>query len=309
MTIRRRHDIWDLAVIGGGIAGLTAAWHAMRRGLSTALFETIPGCGGQVATVESIDDWPSVAPVSGVELAAGLAGALSHEVVDRHHESVTHVSLEDGLMRVASESHRLRARRVIAASGARLRALGVDGEERLRGKGVSQCAHCDGAFFRGQDVVVAGGGDAALQEALVLAEACRSVVIVARSRLKARASFIERAASKPNVRFIWNTEVARIAGDEGVDAVELRDTHSGSTSMLSCAGVFPFVGVVPSADYLPSSVRRDASGHVVTDASCRSAEPSIFAIGALRSGYGGDLVNAAADAQLAVRAVARDLQK
>ena len=182
MTLRRRRDVWDVAIVGGGIAGLTAAWHAMRRGLAVCLFEPQPGYGGQVATVNSLDDWPATGPVSGVELAASLAARLSPEVVDLHSEAVLAVQSEDALLRVTSVSRAIRARRVIAASGARLRTLAVPGEEDLRGKGVSQCAHCDGGFFRGEDVAVVGGGDAALQEALVLAELCRSVTIVARSR-------------------------------------------------------------------------------------------------------------------------------
>src|SRR5690606_23415658 len=139
-----------------------------RRGLATALFEPAPGYGGQVATVNVLDDWPATAPVSGVELAASLANALDDEVVEKMREAVTAVRADGELLRVESAAHSVRARTVIAASGAALKALGVPGEEALRGRGVSQCAHCDGGFFRDQDAVVVGGGDSALQEALVL---------------------------------------------------------------------------------------------------------------------------------------------
>ena len=307
MTLRRRREIWDLAIVGGGIAGLTAAWHAMRRGLAVCLFEPQPGYGGQVATVNSIDDWPATGPVSGVELAAALAAQLSPEVVDLHNESVLAVRPEDGLVRVASMSHSIRARRVIAASGARLRSLDVPGEAALRGKGVSQCAHCDGGFFRDQDVVVVGGGDAALQEALVLAELCRSVTIVARSRLKARAGYVERAASRTNVRFVWDCEVDAVLGDGGVSGVRLRNVRTGSRTELPCAGVFPFIGVIPDASYLPKEVRRDSAGSIVTDAELRSSLSGVFAIGALRAGYGGDLISAAGEGAVAVAVAAREL--
>jgi thioredoxin reductase (NADPH) len=307
VTLRRRHDIWDIAIIGGGMAGLTAAWHAMRRGMAPCLFEPQPGFGGQVATLNHVDDWPATGPVSGVELAAGLAANLSHEVVEIHHEPVLKVEREGALLRVASASTSLRARCVIAASGGSLRGLGVEGEDRLRGKGVSQCADCDGGFFRNQDVVVVGGGDAALQEALILAETSATVTIVARSRLKARSAYVERAAGKPNVRFAWDSAVDAIHGTDGVTGVRLRNVLTGATSDIPCSGVFPFIGVEPQTAYLPAAVKRDAAGCVVTDAQLRTTLPGVFAIGAVRAGYGGDLVCAAGDAALAVAVAARDL--
>jgi thioredoxin reductase (NADPH) len=307
MTLRRRRDVWDVVVIGGGIAGLTAAWHAMRRGLAAALFESAPGYGGQVATVNRLDDWPATGPVSGVELAASLANALDGEVVEAIHEAVSAVRSEGELLRVESASHSLRSRRVIAASGAALRSLGVPGEEALRGKGVSQCAHCDGGFFRDQDVLVVGGGDSALQEALVLAELCRSVAIVARSRLKARAAYVERAASKTNIVFMWDSEVTAVLGEAGVTSVRVRHVGTGAQTEYPCSGVFPFVGVAVDSSYLPLQVKLDAAGLVVTDGDMRTSQPGLFAIGALRSGYGGDLVSAAGEAALAAKAVARDL--
>lgn len=307
MTLRRRHDIWDVAIVGGGIAGLTAAWHAMRRGMAPCLFEPQPGYGGQVATVNHLDDWPATGPVSGVELAASLAASLSHEIVEAYNEPVLKVERDAGLLRVSSSSHSVRARRVIAASGARLRTLGVPGEEQLRGRGVSQCADCDGGFFRNQDVVVVGGGDAALQEALVLAETCASVTVVARSRLKARSAYVERAAGKPNVRFLWDSTVDAILGTDGVTGVRLRNVHTGERRELACSGVFPFVGVTPHTAYLPDDVGRDADGRLVTDAELRTSVNGVFAVGAVRAGYGGDLVSAAGESALAVAVAAREL--
>ncbi len=307
MSLRRRRDIWDVAIIGGGIAGLTAAWHATRRGLAPCLFEPQPGYGGQVATVNTIDDWPATGPVSGVELAASLAAGLSHEIVEMVNEPVSKVQPEGGLLRVSSASHSIRARKVIVASGARLRTLGVPGEEELRGKGVSQCAHCDGGFFRNQDVVVVGGGDAALQEALVLAEGCGSVTIVARSRLRARSAYVERAASKPNIRFVWDSTIDAVSGTAGVTGVRLRNVKTGATSELACSGVFPFIGVTPDTSFLSAKVRRDASGCLVTDAEMRSSLAGVFAVGAVRAGYGGDLVSASGEAALAIAVAANEL--
>ena len=305
MALRRRRDIWDLIVVGGGIAGLTAAWHGSRRGLSVALFEAQPACGGQVATVNTLDDWPSTAEVSGVELAASLAERIGIEGVGLYYESVSAIVKAGDLWQVTGEKSTLRGKRVIAASGARLSALAVPGEEELRGQGVSQCAHCDGGFFKGQDVAVIGGGDAALQEAIVLTEMCRTVHIIVRSGLRARRSYADRAASKTNVKFIWDTEVdAVVGGKGGVTGLKLRNRKDGTTSDLACAGVFPFVGVEPNNAFLPASIKRDAAGRVVTDASFRSSDPGLYAIGALRAGYGGDLVSAAGEAAVAAALVA-----
>ena len=294
-------------MVGGGIAGLTAAWYAARRGLATALFESQPNCGGQVATVNVLDDWPSAGESSGVELAAALVDKLRGQGVEVSYQPVRALVPGKGLLRVEIGGRALRTRRVIVATGARLRTLGVPQEEALRGKGVSQCAHCDGYFFRGHDVVVVGGGDAALQEALVLASGCRAVTIVARSRLRAKSGYVERAAGATNVRFVWDSVVDAVLGDTTVSGVRLRNVKSGAITELACAGVFPFIGVVPNSGFLPPSVRCDASRRVLTDASLRTSEPAVFAIGAVRAGYTGELVNAAGEAAAAVAAIAGEL--
>ncbi len=307
MSVRRRRDIWDVVVVGGGIAGLTAAWYAARRGLATALFESQPSCGGQIATVNVLDDWPSLGETSGVELAAALVDKLHGQAVEVSYQPVQRLVTGNALLRVETEGHALRARRVIVASGARLRTLGLPQEEALRGKGVSQCAHCDGHFFRGQDVVVVGGGDAALQEALVLASGCRTVTVVARSRLRAKQGYVERAAGATNIRFVWDTVVDAVLGDGTVSGVRLRNVKSAALTELACAGVFPFIGVVPNSAFLPPSVRRDETGRVLTDEHLRTSEPSVFAIGAVRAGYAGELVNAAGEAAAAAATIAGEL--
>ena len=306
MVQRRRRDIWDVVVVGGGIAGLTAAWQAARRGLSVALLEAQGLYGGEVATVNALDDWPASGTASGVELATALVEKLHAESVELIAEPATGVATEGDKLLVASAERTLRARRVIAASGAALRPLGVPGEEKLRGKGVSQCAHCDGGFYREQDVAVVGSGDAALQEALVLAETCRTIMIVVRGGLHARRGHVERAAGKTNIRFVWDTSVEAVLGDAAVTGLRVRDKQGKSTT-LACSGVFPFVGVAPATAWLPDTVRRDDHARVLTDDSFRSSEAAIFAVGALRAGYAGDLTNAAGEAAAAVRTIAAEL--
>ena len=307
MSLRRRRDIWDVVVVGGGIGGLTAAWYTARRGLPTALLESEAVLGGQVATVNTIDDWPATGDVSGVELASALRVKLENNAVELNNEAAIEITRSQELLVVKTEKRMLRTRRVIAAAGARLRPLDVPGADALRGKGVSQCAHCDGYFFKGQEVIVVGGGDSALQEALVLAPLCRTVAIVVRSRLRAKQVYVDRAAGAANVKFIWDSEVDAVLGNGTVSGVRLRKIKTGERSEISCAGVFPFIGVEPNTDFLPTSIRRDDSGRIVTDERMRTAEPSIFAIGALRSGFSGELTGAMGEASIAAATAATDL--
>ena len=311
MSLRRRRDIWDVVVVGGGIGGLTAAWYTARRGLPTAVLEAQGLLGGQVATVNTLDDWPATGEVSGVELAAAMSEKLRNNAVEIKHEAAIEVkrSGDTGLLLVRTEGETLRARRVIAASGARLRALDVADADAFIGKGISQCAHCDGYFFKGQDVVVVGGGDSALQEALVLAPLARTVTIVVRSRLRAKQAYVERAASAANVRWVWDSEVDAVVGNGALACVRLRNVKTGAASEVACAGLFPFIGVEPNTGFLPSSIRRDETGRVLTDDRMRTAEPAIFAIGAVRSGFSGELTGAAGEAAIAAAAVAADLTR
>lgn len=297
----------DLVVIGGGIAGLTAAVQAARRGLSVALLERDLAFGGQVATVNALDDWPALGVTSGVELAAALAQQARDLGARMIIESVRTLTFNALHVTVETNSASIPARRVLIATGARLRSLGVPGEEQFRGKGVSQCAHCDGPLFRNEDVVVVGGGDAALQEALVLAQHCRSVTIVARSALRARQAYVDRAAGLDNIQFAWESAVTAILGRETVTGVRVDTVGTANATDIACSGVFPFVGVTPNTACLPATIDRDAHDAVKTDADYRTAVPGVFAVGAVRSGYRGDLISAAGEAASAVAVIAREL--
>jgi thioredoxin reductase (NADPH) len=292
---------FDIAVIGGGITGLTAAHHAALAGVSVAHFIADGMPGGLVMNVGALDGWPAAGPVGGAELAAALLGRneeLGVSLVPSRIDKIEGKTLSgpDGTWR---------AKQVIVATGASLRTLDAPGAERLAGRGVSQCAWCDGGLYRDADVVVAGGGDAALSEAIHLAEFARSVTIVTRGEMfRARRSYVSRVADDERFRLRWASEVVEVLGDKGVEGIRLRDNEAGSEDVVTCNGLFVFVGLAPNAGLLSADVARDERGFVVTDAHFETASPGVFAVGAVRSGYGGRLTQAVAEATTAAELAA-----
>jgi thioredoxin reductase (NADPH) len=295
---------FDLVVIGEGIAGLCAARCAARTGMRVATFEANL-FGGLVINVTELEGYPEGRIVSGAELASELVQENAELGVASVQEAVEAVAPADGGFEVVTAATRYRARRVIAASGARLKKLGVPGEAEFAGRGVSQCADCDGPMFQGEEVVVVGGGDSALQEALVLARYCGRVHLVHRGeRLRARAHYVERASASPKISILWNTAVEAILGTKMVEKVRLRDLRAGRAHELACAGVFAYVGLEPNAACLPPAVARDTRGFIVTDGTLLTSVPGLWAVGALRSGYSGRLSDAVAEAERAAQAAA-----
>ena len=301
--VRRRHGRYEILVIGGGMTGLTAAHHAARCGHSTALIEAQPLFGGQIANVEHIDGYPAAGEPSGMALAVDLVERCRSLGVAIIEASVDALTVEAGVHIVRAGAERHRAKAVVVASGARLKQLGVPGEGSLLGRGVSQCASCDGPLFRDDEVAVIGGGDAAAQEALILAGFCSKVYIVSRSALRAKPEYVNRLSRLDNVEFVWGCMVDEVLGTGGVEGVRLRDIESGSVRELACKGVFPFIGSSPNSEFLPPAVRRE-EGYVVTDAGFATSLPGIFAAGGVRRGYGGHVAEAVGEAVSAASAAA-----
>ena len=303
----RRRGRYDILVIGGGVTGLTAAHHAARRGNATALIEAELLFGGQIANVEQLDGYPAAGDLSGIDLAVDLVEQCRSLGVAIIQAPVEALSVEDGghVALVGGERHRTRA--VVVASGARLRRLEVPGERALLDKGVSQCASCDGPLFRGQDVAVIGGGDAAMQEALVLAGLCRSVYIVSRSPLRAKADYVNRLSRLENVEFVWGCVVDEVLGSGEVEGVRLRSLRDGSVRELACKAVFPFIGATPNSEFLPPELERE-DGYVLTDAAFATSLAGVFAAGAVRRGYGGHVAEAVGEAVSAASAAAAYLR-
>ena len=292
---------YDVLVIGGGLAGLTAARLAAERGLSVAALDEGGHMGGLVMNVGRIDGIPDADGASGVELAATALEALVEHGVEIIPESATGIAFDGDGKTVITESGRHVARTLVLASGARLRALDVPGEAALFGRGVSQCADCDASFFTGQHVVVVGGGDSALQEALHLTDYAESITVVTRGdALRAKEDYVAQATANPKFAFRLSTRVQKILGGDTVEGVRICPSGGGAAEDIACSGVFVFIGLEPNVGYLPDAIARDAAGHVVTDAAYRTSVPGVYAVGAVRAGYSGQLASAVEEAAAAV---------
>ena len=285
----------DLVVVGAGVAGLTAAMFAGRYGLEVMVVDQI-GVGGQIINAERIENFPGFPnPLGGHEL-----GPLLHEQAEAAGADFmldTVEAIEAGtrhIVRGAGES--LRARAVIIAAGSALRSLGIAGEEKLIGRGVSHCAACDGAFFKEQEVCVVGGGDSALDEALLLtAHAARVTIFHRGEHLDAQKKLQDEVTSNGKIAITLNTTVEEIVGDDAVTGVRLRDLKTGGTRLQAVKGVFVYVGLSPNTAFLRGVLALDAAGHIVTDVNMHTSVAGIFAAGDIRQHSVAQLAAAAGD--------------
>jgi thioredoxin reductase (NADPH) len=268
------------------------------------LFESSGLYGGLVGTVEEVDGLPVPGKFSGQDLAIHLLQDARKAGVQVVETGVAAVELGHRIKLIDQENKTHYPEAIIIASGASLRKLGVPREEEFIGRGVSRCATCDGPFFRGQDVVVVGGGDAASQEALVLARTSRRVIMVCRSPLKAKRDYIDKLDARENVTFVWDSEVSAISGHDGVSGVRLRNVKDGTSSEVECMGLFPFIGATPNTGFVPASLLT-ATGHIETRSGFATSDPRVFAVGAVRTEYGGLVVEAMAEGVGAAKGVSR----
>ena len=298
-------DGYDIVVAGGGVAGLTAGLTAARLGRSTlVLAGTVPG--GLLLTIDRIDGFPGFPEgIAGYELCPSLqeqAGAVGAEVAALELERLEQAN---GSWRIATAEGGVEARAVIAATGARFRQLGVPGEERLQGHGISTCASCDGPLLGGKIAAVVGGGDSALQEALTLADLTERVVVLHRGEeLDGQASYRRRVADRAEIEVRLGVAVEEILGAEHVEGVRVRELATGSVAELEVAAVFPFVGLRPNAERFEALVELEAGGAVRTDAALRASADGVFAAGVVRSGAAGRAAAAAGEG--AAAAIAAD---
>jgi thioredoxin reductase (NADPH) len=288
----------DLIVIGGGLAGLTAAAEAARLGLSCTAF-TGPAPGGLLLSIDSVQGLPEHPEgIPGYDLCPMAQEAGMDAGAEFVADDASALQADGDGWLVTSPAATVRARAVVLAPGSRLRTLGVPGEERLEGKGVSHCANCDGPLLRGRPVAVVGGGDAACQEALALAPHASAVHLLVRgSALRAREAWQQRVRAEPKIQIHFNTRVTEIEGGQAVEAVKLQDGHR-----LGVDAVFIYAGLVPNTEWLNGAVPLAADGRISADAGLRSGAPNLFVAGSARSGHSGQAADAVADGLAAAQA-------
>lgn len=298
----------DLIIIGGGPAGLAAGIYAARDGLDCVLLE---GCapGGQVANTAEVANYPGFpGTVSGFELAEKMreqAVAFGLKIVDAAARGLA----RDGeRLRVECAGGPRAARTVIVATGAAHRRLGVPGEDRLAGRGVSYCGTCDGPLFRGMRVVVAGGGDTAVEEAVFIARFASGVTVVhRRDRLRANPGLQRRAFAEKKIDFRWGAVIREIRGVDRVSGVLVEDAGGGGAREIPCEGVFIFIGSTPSASFLKGALALDEDGFVAVDISMATSVPGVFAAGDVRRGSARQIASAVGDGVTALLGAERVL--
>ena len=299
---------YDVAIVGAGVAGLTAAMYAGRHGLRTVVIERLMP-GNQIINVEKIEDFPGfVEGVSGAELAPLVQEQAMRAGAEFVMDEVTGLALDGPVKVIAAHENSYKARTVIVAAGSSLRKMGIPGEEDLYGHGVSQCATCDGPMFQGEVVGVVGGGDAAATEALTLTEYVDRVMLFhRRDRLRAQKVLADRVKGHPKVDLVLNTEVQSVVGSNTLRGIQVRNVVTNLSNQVDLAGLFVYVGLQPNTEFVRGFLRTDNAGHIPVDLWMETEVPGVFAAGDIRQNSASQLASAAGDGATAAMAAFRRL--
>ena len=274
--------MYDTIIIGAGPAGMTAALYAARSNLKVALIEGgLPG--GQMNNTSDIENYPGYANISGPELAEKMFEPLENLGVEHLYGFVKNIEDHGDVKKVIIDDQGFETRTVIVATGSKHRLLGVPGEEELNSRGVSYCAVCDGAFFRDQDLLVVGGGDSAVEEAIFLTQFAKTVTIVhRRDELRAQKVLQDRAFANEKINFIWDSVVKEIKGENRVESVVIENVKTNQVTEHAFGGVFIYVGLDPVSDFTKDLQIQDESGWIVTDDHMKTSVAGVFAVGDVR---------------------------
>lgn len=300
--------MYDVIIIGSGPAGLTAAIYGQRAKLNVLMIEKQPMSGGQILNTYEVDNYPGLPGIGGFDLGTKLrahADALGMQVVTG---DVVSVDFSGKVKQVVTGDGTYESRTVIIATGAQYRKLGVPGEDTLRGMGVSYCATCDGAFFRGKETAVIGGGDVALEDALFLARACSKVYLIhRRDEFRGAKVLQERVFQTPNIEVIWDTVTESINGSEKVESLQLYNRKKEEHTTLMVSGVFIAVGIQPNSELFRDQVAMDEGAYLIAGEECKTDCDGIFAAGDVRTKQLRQVITAASDGANAITSVERYL--
>ena len=293
--------IYDMIVVGGGPGGYTAALYAARAGLDTVILEKL-SAGGQMALTEQIDNYPGFEDgIDGFSLGEKMKRGTERFGVETKLAEVLSLDLSGTVKKAETSEGPLLARTIVLASGAGPRELGIEGEQELIGKGVNYCAACDGMFYKNKTVVIAGGGNTAAADALILSRICKKVIVVhRRDTLRATKIYHEPLMKAENVEFRWDSEIIELLHDEKVIGIRLRNVKTGEETTLACDGVFVSIGRKPSSELVKDQVEVDPAGYIIADESTRTNIPGVFAVGDVRTKALRQVVTAVADGATAV---------
>lgn len=309
------HEIYDVIILGAGPAGLTAGLYAGRGGLRTLILEKGQD-GGQISLSSDVENYPgqTAAGETGVSLAARMAEQAARFGADRCSDTIQSAELDGSVKALAGLHGTYRAKAVIIAAGAHPRPIGCENEARFVGQGISFCATCDGALFRGLEVYVAGGGDSAVEEAVYLTRFARKVTVIhRRDRLRAARSIQERAFANPKVAFLWDSVVVRAEGTDVLEAITVKNVKTGALSTLRAdpadgmLGLFGFTGYTPNTGLFAGQLALE-EGYIKTGEDMGAGLPGVFAAGDVRRKSLRQVVTACADGAVAAVAAERYLQ-
>ncbi|MCP4631997.1 MAG: thioredoxin-disulfide reductase [candidate division Zixibacteria bacterium] len=286
---------YDVVIIGAGPGGITAGLYCSRGELKTVCIEKLTP-GGQIANTDRIDDYPGFSSISGAELANKMLEHAQEFGLELEMDEAISVSLDGDYKIVKTSEDEYRCKALIVGTGGTPRYLKVPGEKDLYGKGVSYCAICDGAFFKGEKIAVAGGGDAAVEEGTFLTKFAEKVYIIhRRDQLRAAKVIQEHAFKNDKIEFIWDSVITKVNGKDGVESVSLKNVKTDEESTLEVGAVFPFIGFTPNNAILGDLVEKNEGGYVLTDYKMETATPGIYAIGDLRFQLCKQITNAVGD--------------
>lgn len=303
--------IYDLIIMGSGPAGLAAALYAGRAELDTIIIEKAPMSGGQIINTYEVDNYPGIPGISGFELGMKFREHcdrmdmkfITGEVVDfKDEDGIKHITLEDGTV--------YKSKTAIIATGANPRKLGLEGETRLSGMGVSYCATCDGAFFRNKVTAVVGGGDVAVEDAIFLARLCKKVYIIhRRHEFRAAKSYINKLLSLENVEILWDSVVEEINGKDQVEKISVKNLKTEENAELAIDGIFIAVGNIPNSEVYKTSVQADSAGYLIAGENCETNIAGVFAAGDVRTKELRQIITAASDGAVSITGVEKYLNK